>query len=475
MSRRKPHQILTQVIPDSTFLFSNLLLRSPVQYTLMERRFLYKLASCLKMRYKEMGLSIKDNWYNLVFKISKKDLADVGGPTHIDQTFEIIRSLADRSVIQFFKNEKKETILGFFHWIEAFYYNTNTKDYTVRVSHELYEYVAGLTNNFSGFDLNVGIQLNTIYSQKFYELGCVFTSGKGNFRFTKDTNSSEIFKERVLKLSFEALRFIMGLSEIHDPQNGKLIGEPKYSRYAQVEERVLRPSQNELYTLYKNGSCNLWFDYSTDRSGRGQGGGSVTAVYLYFYTNEHPKSQDPIFDRPWQDGDEPLCPFENKQIGMVTVEKPKTIPIAEPFLFEEMNDSEQSTNQKIEGKKAAEAEETEKATKENTSADKKEEVDYKAFMTYFNSQIEKTHSKISKMRVMSAKRKEAIGSLCHEYGKNAVVNLIQKAVKSDFLNGKAQHRDSQPFVASIDWLLIPGNFIKVIEGNYDNKRKASYF
>lgn len=83
-------------------------------------------------------------------------------------------------------------------------------------------------------------------------------------------------------------------------------------------------------------------------------------------------------------------------------------------------------------------------------------------MAYFNTQIDKNHSKISKMRVMSEKRKESISSLCHEYGKNAVVNLILKAVKSDFLNGKAQHRDCQPFVASIDWLLVPANFIKVI-------------
>lgn len=39
------------------------------------------------------------------------------------------------------------------------------------------------------------------------------------------------------------------------------------------------------------------------------------------------------------------------------------------------------------------------------------------------------------------------------------------ASKSDFLNGK----NNTGWTASIDWLLKPANFVKVLEGNYVNK------
>ena len=43
-------------INGSPFSFSNLLMRSPLRYSMMERRFLYKLSEAIKMRYEQMGL-----------------------------------------------------------------------------------------------------------------------------------------------------------------------------------------------------------------------------------------------------------------------------------------------------------------------------------------------------------------------------------------------------------------------------------
>ena len=45
-----------------------------------------------------------------------------------------------------------------------------------------------------------------------------------------------------------------------------------------------------------------------------------------------------------------------------------------------------------------------------------------------------------------------------------------KVNKSDFLSGKVPGRDGKPpFLPSIDWLLAPKNFAKIIEGYYDNR------
>ena len=53
-----------------------------------------------------------------------------------------------------------------------------------------------------------------------------------------------------------------------------------------------------------------------------------------------------------------------------------------------------------------------------------------------------------------------------EYGKDAVFDVINKASQSRFLNGDNQ----RGWIADFNWIFKPNNFIKVSEGNYDNKQ-----
>ena len=53
------------------------------------------------MRYEKMGLKMRENWNNLVFKMTDKDLASVGGKSNVVRTYETIRSLAQKSIVQF--------------------------------------------------------------------------------------------------------------------------------------------------------------------------------------------------------------------------------------------------------------------------------------------------------------------------------------------------------------------------------------
>lgn len=41
--------------------------------------------------------------------------------------------------------------------------------------------------------------------------------------------------------------------------------------------------------------------------------------------------------------------------------------------------------------------------------------------------------------------------------------------KSDFLTGKVSNRDGRAFEISLDWIITASNFVKIIEGKYDNK------
>jgi hypothetical protein len=54
-----------------------------------------------------------------------------------------------------------------------------------------------------------------------------------------------------------------------------------------------------------------------------------------------------------------------------------------------------------------------------------------------------------------------------EHGKDAFTEVLKKSFKSDFLNG---HNDRN-WKASFDWILRPENFIKILEGNYDNEEE----
>lgn len=89
--------------------------------------------------------------------------------------------------------------------------------------------------------------------------------------------------------------------------------------------------------------------------------------------------------------------------------------------------------------------------------------DYDAFVAYFNEAVEGTA--IQRIRVISAPRKRLLDARCKEYGKEAIADVIKKAVSSAFLNGSA----SEKFVATFDWLIRPSNFLKTLEGNYDNR------
>ena len=69
------------------------------------------------------------------------------------------------------------------------------------------------------------------------------------------------------------------------------------------------------------------------------------------------------------------------------------------------------------------------------------------------------------------RRKSFIASRAHEFGIEAVKTAILKAAASDFLNGRHPGR---PWMATFDWLFLPTNFHKVLEGNYDNKNNTPY-
>lgn len=84
-------------------------------------------------------------------------------------------------------------------------------------------------------------------------------------------------------------------------------------------------------------------------------------------------------------------------------------------------------------------------------------VDYTNIMDFWNK-----HSKLKSITVMTEKRKSHINARVKEHGLEAVYKVIDNVSKSSFLRGN----NSRGWTANFDWIILPNNFVKVLEGNY---------
>lgn len=82
----------------------------------------------------------------------------------------------------------------------------------------------------------------------------------------------------------------------------------------------------------------------------------------------------------------------------------------------------------------------------------------------WNSLIEFGIKPISKLTCES-KRYRSLVARIKQYGVDDVLKAIDNIRNSDFLQGKASKR---PWVITFDWFVLPNNFPKVLEGQYNN-------
>lgn len=100
-----------------------------------------------------------------------------------------------------------------------------------------------------------------------------------------------------------------------------------------------------------------------------------------------------------------------------------------------------------------------------SSTQEKNEIDFGKFVDFWNKTMDEASSIVPRIRKVDRERKKHIMARAREYGKQSVFEMVQKVSKSDFLNGK----NDRGWVASFSWVILPRNFLKVIEGVYDNK------
>lgn len=88
----------------------------------------------------------------------------------------------------------------------------------------------------------------------------------------------------------------------------------------------------------------------------------------------------------------------------------------------------------------------------------------------YNGILENFHlycDRMSKVSKLSDQRKRHISARFKEFDYNTIIEVIKRAGKSDFLCGVNQ----KAWKADFDWIFNPTNFLKIMEGKYDNKLK----
>lgn len=92
-----------------------------------------------------------------------------------------------------------------------------------------------------------------------------------------------------------------------------------------------------------------------------------------------------------------------------------------------------------------------------------ETINYNALMDTFNRMFD---GKLPKVSSMTDKRKKSIKARVAEYDKQAIMDVFNNILQSPFLLG----RNDRNWRCDFDWIFIPTNFTKILEGNYNGTR-----
>ena len=91
-------------------------------------------------------------------------------------------------------------------------------------------------------------------------------------------------------------------------------------------------------------------------------------------------------------------------------------------------------------------------------------VDYRAITDLFNEIC----TSLPKVQNISDKRKKQMKNIVKQFSPD-FKDVFERIEKSDFLSG----RNGKWSNCGFDWIFNPSNFVKIIEGNYDNNEKST--
>lgn len=279
---------------------------------------MYFLSGEVKHKFVEKGLGVPENWKELYFYLTDKDLGIIGGSKNVPRTYETLTSLGQKFIPVTYTTREGKILEGKIHWVDSFFYDKQTNKYIVRISPEIMPYLINLKNGFTSFDIGTAMTLRSKYSQKMYEICCKY-GGEYRHSSTTEKKFGYTYKKRVVPIKLDTFRSIFNLDGQVDPRTGKTKKQMNFKSYKDIRVNILKVAQEELYWMYTNDASDVWFDFQPgQRTGKGS---KVSSVIIYIYTREHPKVGP---QSPWVKGDDQLDPYESVMSAVEQAPKKKT-------------------------------------------------------------------------------------------------------------------------------------------------------
>ena len=231
---------------------SNTITQARYEFTKIEKRIIYRIIKEIRKQY--VTGELQSNLFNeLVVCLTFKDLQEVSENTQL--VYKSIRTLKNRSYE--FDNDEEWLILGIIN--KARHIKTKGT-WEITVDREMVAQFVELAKNYTEYSLTVAMSLRSEYSQRLYEYCSQFRSSGG-------------FRMKVQDMK-EKMRLVK-----------------KYDRYAGFKKYVLDVALKELKELYKQGQCDLYFEYSEEKNGR-----SVETLRFKIISRETPETKMSLED-----------------------------------------------------------------------------------------------------------------------------------------------------------------------------------
>ena len=231
---------------------SNTITQARYEFTKIEKRIIYRIIKEIRKQY--VTGELQSNLFNeLVVCLTFKDLQEVSENTQL--VYKSIRTLKTRSYE--FDNDEEWLILGIIN--KARHIKTKGT-WEITVDREMVAQFVELAKNYTEYILTVAMSLRSEYSQRLYEYCSQFRSSGG-------------FRMKVQDMK-EKMRLVK-----------------KYDRYAGFKKYVLDVALKELKELYKQGQCDLYFEYSEEKNGR-----SVETLRFKIISRESPETKMSLED-----------------------------------------------------------------------------------------------------------------------------------------------------------------------------------
>lgn len=223
-----------------TLAQANVLTQARYNFSVVEKRAVYQIIKEVRKQFIERPDGQKDLFNDLVIRMQTKDLQ--GSDTVLRDVYTSLKNLRRKSI--WIEDQERVLEVGYINYFEHVKREPNLE---VQVSHKILPFLVELAEQFTTYSLTVAISLKAKYSQRFYEYCSQFKS------------------TGFLYISISDLR-------------GKMLLEKKYSRYAQIKMYVIDVAHKELKSLYEAGNCDLYFNYSEDKSGRTVNGLKIVII-----------------------------------------------------------------------------------------------------------------------------------------------------------------------------------------------------